>query len=101
MIKQALVELGLESFAVVGLVLFVGVFLGAVAWALSRTRRQVDRWATLPLTEGAEPVEPRDGVAADRADDPHGSGGCGNCLSCACESPTLTTITTFTTNAAR
>ena len=60
MIKEALSEAGLGLLSVMGLVLFVAVFLGILAWTLSRSRRQVDRWSSLPLADGHEPVEPRD-----------------------------------------
>lgn len=112
MIKEAIAGLGLGTLAVIGLVVFFTVFLGVVAWVLTRSRRQVDRWASLPLADGTEPVEARDAPAAKRDHDHghdhgrehgrehHGEGGCGKCAECTCAPTELTTITTFTTTAA-
>ena len=104
MIKEAIAGLGLGTLAVIGLVVFFTVFLGVVAWALTRSRRQVDRWASLPLADGTEPVEARDAPEAKRDHDHghehHGEGGCGKCAECTCAPPDLTTITTLNTTAA-
>ena len=102
MIKEALADLGLGTLAVIGLVVFFTVFLGVVAWVLTRSRRQVDRWASLPLADGTEPVEARDAADAKRDDGHghHGEGGCGQCAECSCAPADLTTITTLTTTAA-
>ncbi|QDU91025.1 Cbb3-type cytochrome oxidase component FixQ [Pirellulimonas nuda] len=53
-----LAQLNLAPFAVTGLVVFVTVFLGVVAWTLTRRKKQVDRWARLPLSDEDEPSEP-------------------------------------------
>ena len=60
MIKRVLEESDLSFFAVVGLVLFVAIFLGLTVWVLTRSRRQVRTWSELPLApDEAEPAEPR------------------------------------------
>ena len=53
MIKQAMSEAGLAPLAVMGLVAFVVVFLGVALWAMTRGRRQVVGWSSLPLEDGA------------------------------------------------
>ena len=35
--------------AEIGLMLFVLVFVGTTLWAITRTRKQVDHWSSLPL----------------------------------------------------
>ncbi len=59
MTHTLLAQLNLEPFAVTGLVLFVAIFVGVVVWTLTRRKRQVDRWARLPLSDEDEPVGPR------------------------------------------
>ncbi|MEM1303272.1 MAG: hypothetical protein AAGG46_00160 [Planctomycetota bacterium] len=59
MIKQAMSEAGLGVLAAVGVTMFVLIFLAIVAWTLSRSRKQVDKWSSLPLADGTDPVEPR------------------------------------------
>ena len=86
MVKESLAEAGLAPFAVVGLVVFVAVFVAILAWTLSRTSRQVSVWSSLPLADGVDPVEPRLPVV---------SAGCGKCEDCSCnktETPTTVTI---------
>ena len=39
----------LATWAEMGLVIFFAVFIGAVAWALTRGKTEVRRWAALPL----------------------------------------------------
>lgn len=59
MIKQALSEAGLAPLSVIGLMMFVSVFVGVAIWTLTRERRQIDTWSSLPLADGHEPIEPR------------------------------------------
>lgn len=82
MIKQAIGEAGLATFAVVGLVVFVVVFSCIVAWVGSRGRREVATWSSLPLADGFEPVEPRLPIVTHEG--PTHSG-CGKCDDGACE----------------
>lgn len=53
----------------IGLVLFLAVFIAIVVGAIVMPRRSVQKRAQMPLTEGYEPVEPRDGGRADRGED--------------------------------
>lgn len=108
MIKQAMSEAGLAPLAVIGLVMFVAVFVSITAWVLSRGRREVETWSSLPLADGHEPVQPRDEPTphasedADEygdADHHHGGGGCGKCLQCTCEPVEIATpVTSLTIN---
>lgn len=98
MIKNAMAEAGLSAMAAFGLVMFVLVFAGVVAWALTRRRGEIDRWSTLPLADGAEPLEPRHVEAKPRTNvtlsiiSGEGPGaaeqqekrGCGKCEHCTC-----------------
>ncbi|MEM1026753.1 MAG: cbb3-type cytochrome c oxidase subunit 3 [Planctomycetota bacterium] len=59
MFKHILSEANLTAFATWGLVIFVAVFLGVTIWTLTRPKRTVDKWSSIPLKEGTEPVEER------------------------------------------
>ena len=59
MFKDILSEANLTAFATWGLVIFVAVFLGVTIWALTRPKKTVDKWSSIPLKEGTEPVEQR------------------------------------------
>lgn len=52
MFKEVLAGSGLAVFAVVGLVLFVAVFVGVALWALSRRGGEVRLWSQMPLADG-------------------------------------------------
>lgn len=52
MFKEVLAGSGLAVFAVVGLVLFVAVFVGVAAWALSRRAGEIRLWSQMPLADG-------------------------------------------------
>lgn len=71
MIKESLSEAGLTPIAVVSLVLFVVIFLGIVAWTLTRSRKAVSDWSALPLADGAEPVNSRGSDSEPRTVDNH------------------------------
>lgn len=59
MLKDVLSDGVLTHFAVIGLVIFVAVFLGAVAWILSRSKQEVAHWAHLPLAKDTDaPAQP-------------------------------------------
>ena len=83
MIKEAIADLGLTPFAVVGLLVFFGVFVAITAWTLTRRPKQVKTWSSLPLADGTEPVEPRQPHHDhdDHHDDDHE---CKNCGGCSC-----------------
>ena len=49
MFSDLLSDTALTAYAVVGLVMFVLVFVGTAIWILTRPKRQVDGWARLPL----------------------------------------------------
>jgi len=53
MFKDVLTHANLTHWAEMGLVIFFVVFLGAVVWTLTRPRRDIEHWATLPLHESA------------------------------------------------
>jgi len=65
MIRAVLGDSALTGYALVGLVIFVAVFLAICAWVLTRKRTQVDSWSRLPLANDPldsripEPAEPR------------------------------------------
>ena len=48
---------GIGAYPVVSLVIFVLVFLGFTAWALSLTRQHVQHASRLPLEDGTPGVE--------------------------------------------
>lgn len=122
MIKQAMSEAGLEVLAVGGLLTFVAVFLGVTAWVMTRGKKEVDTWSSLPLADGYDPVEPRlpivtkpsdqDGGGAPGGDGPldnqggsargehdhHAEGGCGKCENCTCHGESAETVTTLALN---
>ncbi|MEM9382722.1 MAG: hypothetical protein AAGB93_22400 [Planctomycetota bacterium] len=61
MVKDILSSGALTHFATIGLVLFVFVFLAITAWILSRTKREVDDWARIPLSgDDDDPIDSRD-----------------------------------------
>ena len=57
MFKSVLNDGSLTHFAVWGLVIFVVVFLGVAVWVLTRPRKTIRRWSSIPLDEGV--VDPR------------------------------------------
>lgn len=86
MIKQAMADGGLAAAAAFGLVVFVAVFLGVCVWVATRRRQEVDRWSSLPLADGYDPVEPRRREASDpfTVIEAGGGRGCGKCENCDC-----------------
>lgn len=109
MINQALSESSLAWPAVIGLVTFVAIFVGVAVWAFTRRTNVVAAWSSLPLADGCEPVEPRNGVgthqvgkkktgrtnsaspvleviSAEHSSHTHAGGGCGKCEECDCQS---------------
>lgn len=95
--------LGLEVFAVGGLVLFVAVFVGVCLWVTTRSRKEVDAWSSLPLADGTDPVEPRLSITTKRHPEgspdatQHNGGGCGKCVDCTCATKEIVSLTTLTT----
>jgi cbb3-type cytochrome oxidase subunit 3 len=87
-IKLALSGAGLAPFAVIGLLIFVGVFVGVGVWAFSRTRREVAGWSNLPLVDGdAAPRPPASDLSAlvlPVAPLPGKKSSCGKCEHCDC-----------------
>ncbi len=59
MMNEIISEANLPYFAVTGLILFVAVFVTTSLWALSRSRKEINNWSSLPLADGYDPVEPR------------------------------------------
>jgi cbb3-type cytochrome oxidase subunit 3 len=45
-----------DVFSSIALVIFVTVFLLVVLWVLTRKRKTVDRWASMPLHEDPDDV---------------------------------------------
>ena len=41
----------MTHWPVMGLVIFVAVFVGAAIWVATRSKAQVDHWSKLPLSE--------------------------------------------------
>lgn len=90
MIKNAISEAGLAPLAVLGLMIFVAVFVGVALWAATRGRRQVVGWSSLPLEDGARlPVVKAGGEPAKP------SSGCGKCENCDCQSSAAVTPITI------
>lgn len=104
MIKQAMSALGLEVFAVGGLLLFVAVFSGVCFWVTTRSRKEVDAWSSLPLADGTGPVTPRlsittkDHAKRSQGDSEHIGGGCGKCVDCTCAPKQLVSVTALSTS---
>lgn len=61
MFKEIYNATSADTLSAMATLIFVGVFLSVLVWALTRGRRTVDRWARIPLED--EPVEP--GSVAD------------------------------------
>jgi cbb3-type cytochrome oxidase subunit 3 len=51
MIKDILRDAGIEGLAATGLVLLFVVFASMCVWVLLRRKREVERWAHLPLDD--------------------------------------------------
>ncbi|MEN1679667.1 MAG: hypothetical protein AAGJ46_08740 [Planctomycetota bacterium] len=90
---NAILDDALAPLAAGGLVLFVLVFVGVAVWVLSRSRQTIDTWASLPLADGMQPVQPRGNggglpilaepsLAGDGAEEKNHS--CGKCEKCNC-----------------
>ncbi|MEM8866583.1 MAG: hypothetical protein AAGF31_13660, partial [Planctomycetota bacterium] len=92
MVKALMEGAGLAPIAVVGLVVFVAVFLGITAWALSRSRGAIATWSSLPLADGTEPVEARGrqmhagpaSLPVVATEENENKGSCGKCEDCTC-----------------
>jgi len=75
MIRSVMEGSGSAVFAIVGLVIFVAVFIGLTVWVLTRRQKQVDKWSNIPLHD--EPIDPRNPEPTDhetQADDPEADG---------------------------
>lgn len=60
MTGDALNNGGLSITSTLGLLIFVAVFLGIIAWTLTRSRRQVKHWSELPLSDDSDDSNPTD-----------------------------------------
>lgn len=97
MIKQAIAGAGLAPFAVVGLMLFVGIFVGISIWAFTRRSQQLTGWSAMPLADGhlvnSLPISlPLDIQQADsiklevvNAEEAEHKSSCGKCENCTCD----------------
>lgn len=84
MIKQAMAEANLAGLAVLGVVAFAAIFLAIFVWTVSRSRRQIATWSSLPLSDSTAPAEPRGAAnALPVVSRPKES--CGKCEVCTCE----------------
>jgi cbb3-type cytochrome oxidase subunit 3 len=87
-IKAALSSAGLAPFAVIGLMIFVGVFVGVSIWAFSRTRKEVAGWSNLPLADGHATARPLAShpstLALSVVSTPGKKVSCGKCEHCDC-----------------
>lgn len=54
MFKDVLQHMDLALLSSAGLLIFFGVFIAIVIWAVSRPKEQVREWAKLPLSGGEE-----------------------------------------------
>lgn len=84
MIKNALADGGLAALAAFGLLMFVTIFVGVTAWALTRRRREVAQWSSLPLADGCEPVDLRSDATGSLLPVVGEARGCGKCENCSC-----------------
>ena len=108
MIKQAMSTAGLELLAVGGLLIFVAVFVGVCVWVTTRGRKEVEKWASLPMADGTNPVEPRLSITTrdtsanddqEKSNDyKHSGGGCGKCVDCTCAPQEMVSYTSMTLN---
>jgi cbb3-type cytochrome oxidase subunit 3 len=80
MIKLALSGAGLAPFAVIGLIVFVGVFVGVGVWAITRRKAEIKQWAAMPL--GDIPVESSESKTSPEAE----KKSCVKCENCKCNS---------------
>ena len=96
MIKQMLSEAGLAPFAVIGLVIFVAVFVGISLWALTRRKRQIDNWSSMPLEDGDPYHNHEQALNIVSNTDDHVKQSCGKCENCDCHNETQETVTTLT-----
>jgi cbb3-type cytochrome oxidase subunit 3 len=70
MFKEILSDANLTLFATGGLVIFVAVFLAVMIWALTRPKKTIDKWSSIPLKDGTEPVEERSRPGKDKQETP-------------------------------
>lgn len=64
--KEIFSSTSADVYSSIALVIFVTVFVLVTVWVLTRRRRTVDRWASLPLHEDPDDVvEPRDAPPPD------------------------------------
>ncbi|TWT40767.1 cbb3-type cytochrome c oxidase subunit 3 [Botrimarina hoheduenensis] len=103
MIKEALSQAGLAPIAVVGLIAFFAVFVGVLVWTMTRPRRDIETWSSLPLADGKDPVQPRtpptssdtDPLTTDRLQAtqlPTVKKSCGKCERCDCDPQPLVKV---------
>ncbi len=60
MLRDVLSSGLLTHFATIGLVIFVGVFVGTCAWIMSRSRDEIGDWSRLPLAgDDDAPIDDR------------------------------------------
>jgi hypothetical protein len=59
MIKEVLENMDVWILSRTSLMMFLMVFVGVVLYAWTRSARQVERWARIPLEAGDEPTERR------------------------------------------
>jgi hypothetical protein len=51
MTTDVLSNAALTTWPIIGLVMFVAVFVGVSIWVASRSKGEVDHWSTIPLGE--------------------------------------------------
>jgi len=59
MFKDVLRATDLGDFALIGLVIFVAVFVLVAVWAVTRPKKKVKRWSRMPL-EDDKLLDPRE-----------------------------------------
>jgi len=53
-LKGLMSEMGMNAFAVLALVLFFGSFLAILLWTMTRSRREIEAHANIPLQDDDE-----------------------------------------------
>jgi cbb3-type cytochrome oxidase subunit 3 len=60
MFRELLTDNNVNLLVRAALVIFFLVFCAVVAWVLTRSRKQVSEWASLPLDDSMTPKTPRE-----------------------------------------
>lgn len=65
MFNDVLTHANMVHWAEMGLVIFFAVFLLTTLWAMTRPKRQIEEWSSLPLSAGPRSGKEANGVSHD------------------------------------